>query len=46
LGNIFKQNKEILRALKSHGLRSSIVWLMANKLASRGLQFIVRPVQA
>ena len=45
LSNILKQNKEILRALKSHGLRSSIVRLMGNKLISRGLQFFVRPTQ-
>jgi glycosyltransferase involved in cell wall biosynthesis len=45
LGNIVKQNKEILRALKLHRFRSSIVWLMGNKLVSRGLQFLVRPKQ-
>lgn len=45
LGNVYKQNKEILRALKLHGLRSSIVRLMGNKLVSRGLQFLVRPKQ-
>ena len=45
LSNILKQNKEILRALKSHCLRSSIVRLMGNKLISRGLQFFVRPTQ-
>lgn len=45
LGNIVKQNKEVLRALKLHGFRSSIVWLMGNKLVSRGLQFLVRPKQ-
>lgn len=45
LSNIVKQNKEIFRALKSHGLHSSIVRLMGNKLVSRGLQFFVRPKQ-
>ena len=45
LSNIVKQNKEILRALKLHGLRSSIVRLMGNKLVSRGLQFLVCPKQ-
>jgi glycosyltransferase involved in cell wall biosynthesis len=43
LRNIVNQNKEILRALKLHGLRSSIVRLIGNKLLSRGLQFFVRP---
>jgi len=42
LSNIVKQNKEILLALKSHGLRSSIFRLMINKLFSRGLQFFVQ----
>jgi glycosyltransferase involved in cell wall biosynthesis len=45
LSNILKQNKEILRALKSHGLRSSIVRLMGKKLISRGLQFFIGPTQ-
>ena len=45
LSNILKQNKEILRALKSHGLGSSIVRLISNKFISRGLQFFVRPSQ-
>jgi glycosyltransferase involved in cell wall biosynthesis len=45
LSNIVKQNKEILHALKSHGLRSSIVKLILNKTVSRGLQFFVRPKQ-
>ena len=43
LSNIIKQNKEILRALRSHGLRSSALHLLGNKLISRGLQFFVRP---
>lgn len=45
LTNIIKQNKEILRALKSHNLRSSIARLLCHKLISRGLQFFVRPTQ-
>lgn len=45
LSNIVKQNKEILRALKSHGLRSSVVHLLGHKLILRGLQFFVRPTQ-
>lgn len=43
LSNIVKQNKEILRALKTHGLRSSALRLIASKLVSRGRQFFVRP---
>lgn len=45
LFNIIKQNKEILRALRLHGLRSSVVRLLSHKLISRGLQFFVRPTQ-
>ena len=45
LTNIVKQNGEILRALRQHGLQSSIVRLIGNKLFSRGLQFFVRPKQ-
>jgi glycosyltransferase involved in cell wall biosynthesis len=45
LSNIVKQNKEILRALKAHGLRSSVLRLIASKLVSRGCQFFVRPKQ-
>lgn len=45
LSNIVKQNKEILRALKAHGLRSSVLRLIASKLVSRGRQFFVRPKQ-
>ncbi len=41
--NIVKQNREILRALKQHGLRSSVVRLIGAKLISRMLQFIARP---
>jgi glycosyltransferase involved in cell wall biosynthesis len=45
LSNIVLQNKEILRALQSHGLRSSVWRLFSRKLISRGLQFFVRPKQ-
>lgn len=45
LTNILKQNKEILRALKQHGLQSSIVSLIGSKLFSRGRQFFRRPRQ-
>lgn len=43
LNNIFKQNKEILRALKSHDLRSCIIRLIGYKFFSRGLQYFSRP---
>lgn len=43
LSNIVKQNIEILRALKQHGLRSSMARLIGSKFVSRGLQFLVRP---
>lgn len=45
LMNIVKQNGEILRALRQHGLRASIVRLFGSKIVSRGLQFLVRPKQ-
>lgn len=45
LTNIVKQNGEILRALRQHGLRASVVRLLGNKMVSRGLQFLVRPRQ-
>lgn len=43
LGNIFRQNQEILRALRCHGLNSSMLGLFRYKLISRGIQFLVRP---
>lgn len=45
LSNIVKQNKEILRMLRHHGLRSSAMRLLGRKIVSRGLQFFVRPKQ-
>lgn len=45
LSNIVKQNNEILRALRQHGLRSSVLRLLASKVVSRGRQFFVRPKQ-
>ena len=45
LSNIVKQNKEVLRALKSHGFPSSIWRVLVHKLISRGQQFFVRPNQ-
>jgi glycosyltransferase involved in cell wall biosynthesis len=44
LGNILIQNREILRALQSHGLKSSVWRLIGSKLFSRGLQFLVKPM--
>lgn len=43
LSNIVKQNKEILRALRQHGLRASVMRLIGSKLVLRGRQFFVRP---
>lgn len=45
LRNIAKQNWEILRALRKHGLKSSMLRLIGSKIISRGLQFFVRPKQ-
>ena len=44
LGNILRQNKEILYALRSHGQRSSVWLLIFYKFFSRGWQFFVRPI--
>ena len=46
LGNIVRQNREILRALHSHGLKSSIWRLIGSKLFSRGLQYLTKPARA
>lgn len=46
LSNILRQNKEILRALRAHGLRSSAWRLVGSKLFSRGLQFLAKPKPA
>lgn len=43
LTNIFKQNSEIRRALAKHGLRSSLLGFVLNKLVTRAIQFIKRP---
>ena len=43
MDNIVRQNREILRALHSHGLKSSVWRLIGSKLFSRGLQFLVKP---
>ncbi|MBT3068368.1 glycosyltransferase family 2 protein [Rhodoferax sp. U11-2br] len=44
LSNIFKQNAEIRRALSKIGRRSSMVSFVLNKLVSRAIQFVRRPV--
>lgn len=43
LGNIARQNREILRALKYHGLSANLLSFFGMKILSRGKQFIVRP---
>ena len=43
LQNVWVQNQEILRALKSHGLPANPLRFFANKLWSRGKQFLQRP---
>jgi spore maturation protein SpmA len=43
LTNIFKQNMEILAALKQHKMPTSFIKLFSEKLVARGRQFIVRP---
>ena len=43
LSNIIKQNVEILKALRSHGLRASIWRLIGSKFISKGRQFFARP---
>lgn len=45
LSNILKQNREILRALAQHKLRSSMLRLFGSKMVSRGMQFFARPVR-
>ena len=41
--NIVRQNREILRALKRHGLSRSVPEFFLSKLLSRGRQFVARP---
>jgi glycosyltransferase involved in cell wall biosynthesis len=43
IGNVIKQNCEIWRALKKHGLRPSLVRFIGGKLLSRGNQFLFHP---
>ena len=40
LANILLQNREILNALKSHGLKTNKINFFVNKIISRGLQFL------
>ena len=40
--NIWLQNKEVLRALKSHGLSANLLRYFSHKTWSRGLQFVRR----
>lgn len=43
LGNIFKQNAEIRRALAKNGMHSSLVSFVLRKLFARAIQFVTRP---
>jgi len=45
LKNIAKQNGEILRALKTHGLVANPLAFFGKKIISRGKQFVTRPRQ-
>ena len=45
LGNIVRQNREIWRALRKHGLAGSMAGFAVRKLASRLQQFATRPGQ-
>ena len=43
--NVWNQNQEVLRALKSHGLSANPLRFFTHKLWSRGLQFVRRPTE-
>jgi glycosyltransferase involved in cell wall biosynthesis len=43
--NVWVQNQEVLRALKSHGLSANPLLFFAHKLWSRGLQFVRRSIE-
>jgi glycosyltransferase involved in cell wall biosynthesis len=43
--NVWVQNQEVLRALKSHGLSANPLLFFAHKLWSRGLQFVRSPAE-
>jgi hypothetical protein len=42
--NVLRQNREIVRALRHHGMEISLPRLAVSKAASRAIQFIHRPV--
>lgn len=42
IGNVWRQNREIWRAAKAHGLQPSIGGFALGKLLSRGRQFVTR----
>jgi glycosyltransferase involved in cell wall biosynthesis len=41
--NVVRQNREILMALRQHGLPANPFMFIASKIVSRGRQFLVRP---
>jgi glycosyltransferase involved in cell wall biosynthesis len=43
--NVWAQNQEVLRALKGYRLSANFLRFFANKLWSRGLQFVRRPTE-
>jgi len=43
LKNVWVQNQEVIRALKSHGLPANPIRFFGNKLLSRTMQFFQRP---
>lgn len=43
LKNIWVQNQEVLRGLRSHGLPANLIRLFGHKLLSRGKQFFRKP---
>jgi glycosyltransferase involved in cell wall biosynthesis len=44
LTGILRQNRQIWRAMKHHGLRPSLARFAGGKLVSRGRQFVTRPI--
>ena len=45
LRNIAQQNREVLSALRHHGLKSNPIGFFARKAVSRGKQFLLRPAR-
>lgn len=43
LTNILRQNREVLKALRGHGIRANSIIFYWRKLISRSLQFLLRP---